>query len=74
VVNKKQRPFDPTEQPGPARVNMTVEELHDMLERFKKLFEDSSLAKYVKLAGIGGLVVAVIEFVRAAIDLYKHFK
>jgi hypothetical protein len=73
-VAKKHTTYDPTEKPGPARVNMTVDELHLMLERFKKLFEDSSLAKYIKWAGIGGLVLMVIELVRAGIDLYKHFK
>jgi len=38
-------------EPGPVRLNMTVVELHAMLDRFKKLFEDSTLAKYIILAG-----------------------
>jgi len=73
-VAKKHSSYDPTEKPGPARVNMTVDELHSMLERFKNLFEESKLAWYIKWAGIGGLVVTVVELVRAAIDVYRHFK
>ena len=73
----KPRGYIPTEQPEPARLNMTVEELHAMLERFKKFFEESRLAKYVILAGLGGIagiVLAVIEIVRVVIDLVKHYR
>ena len=34
------------------------------VERFKKLFEDSTLAKYIIMAGVSGLVVAIIEVLR----------
>jgi len=73
----KPRGYIPTEEPGPARLNMTVEELHAMLERFKKLFEDSALAKYIILAGLGGIagiVLAIIEIVRMVIELVKHYR
>jgi len=56
---------------------MTVEELHAMLERFKKLFEDSALAKYMILAGLGGIagtVLAIIELVRGVVELVKHYR
>jgi len=72
MAPKPPRGYIPTEEPGPARLNMTVEELHDMLERFKKLFEDSALAKFVILAGLGGIagiVLAIIEVVRVVIEL-----
>ncbi len=48
-----------------------------MLERFKKLFEDSALAKYIILAGLGGIagiVLAIIEIVRMVIELVKHYR
>jgi hypothetical protein len=35
----------------------------------RKIFEDSSLAKWVMLAGIGGLV----ELIRACVDIAKYF-
>lgn len=38
---------------------MTVDEMHSMLERFKKLFEDSSLAWWIKAAGAGGIAVLI---------------
>src|SRR5882762_2662886 len=73
----KPRGYIPTEEPGPLRLNMTVEELHAMLERFKKLFEDSALAKYMILAGLGGIagtVLAIIEIVRGVVELVKHYR
>jgi hypothetical protein len=75
----KKRGFDPTEGPpsGPARVNMTVDEMHSMLERFKKLFEDSSLACWIKLAGAGGIagmILVLIEIVRGIVELVKHYR
>jgi len=54
---------------------MTVDEMHSMLERFKSLFEDSKLAWYIKLAGIGGIagiILVVIELGRVAVELYRH--
>jgi hypothetical protein len=64
--------FQPTEEPPePARLTF------DEFAQFKKLFEDSPLSKYVKLAGIGGvagLVLVFIELVRVAAYLYQHFK
>lgn len=42
----------------PARLNI------DEIERVKKLFEDSTLAKYIIMAGVSGVVVGLIELVR----------
>ena len=42
------------------------------VERFKKMFEDSTLAKYIIAAGIGGGVVAVVEVLRAFIELIAY--
>jgi hypothetical protein len=44
------------------------------VERFKKMFEDSTLAKYIIMAGISGVVVGVIELARAVIDVISYFK
>ena len=44
-----------------------------MLERLKGLFEDSSLGKYIKLAGITGLILVLIETGRVIVELYRHF-
>jgi len=44
------------------------------VERFKKMFEDSSLAKYIIMAGVSGVVVALIELVRAIIDVVCYLK
>jgi hypothetical protein len=65
--------YEPTEQPGPARLNMTVDELHAMLQRFKSLFEDSTLATYIKMAGITGLILVLIEAGRVIVELYRHY-
>jgi hypothetical protein len=44
------------------------------VERFKKMFEDSTLAKYIIMAGIGGAVVGVIEVVRAVIQVVSYLR
>lgn len=64
MTEKKPKGYRPTEPPAPARLNMTVDEMHSMLERFKKLFEDSSLAKYIKWAGWFALLTFVLEGIR----------
>ena len=49
----------------------------EQAESFKKLFEDSTLAKWIKLAGIGGaagVVLVIIEIIRALAWLIGHFK
>ena len=66
-MTKKPHGYDPTETPEPARLNI------DEIERIKKLFEGSSLAKYIIMAGVTGLVLAVIEIVRVIVELYHHF-
>jgi hypothetical protein len=73
--------FDPTEAPGKARINMTVDEMHSMLEGFKSLFEDSTLAKYIRWAGVWaivgglcGIALVLIELVKAGVDIYLHFQ
>ena len=70
-MSPKPRAYRPTEPPEPARVNMTLDELHSMLERFKKLFEDSPLAKWIVLAGVGGLVELVHTLWLAARYMWK---
>lgn len=42
------------------------------VERFKKMFEDSTLAKYIIMAGISGVIIAIVEAIRAFIDLFKY--
>lgn len=44
------------------------------VERFKKMFEDSTLAKFIVMAGVSGVVVAAIEIVRAFIDLVWYLR
>jgi hypothetical protein len=44
------------------------------VERFKKMFEDSTLAKFIIAAGISGVVVAAVEVLRAFIDLVVYFR
>ena len=61
---KQPRGYRPTEPPEPARLSMTIEEMHSMLQGFKKLFEDSDLAKYIIWAGWGAVITAGLEIVR----------
>ena len=44
------------------------------VERFKKMFEDSTLAKYIIMAGVSGVVIAAVEVIRAFIDLVVYLK
>ena len=44
------------------------------VERFKKMFEDSTLAKYIVMAGISGVVIAAVEVVRAFIDFVTYLR
>jgi hypothetical protein len=58
------RGYNPSTEP--ARLNI------DEIERLKKLFEDSSLAKYIKWAGWGALVTAVLEALRIIWLAYRY--
>lgn len=76
MSNKPTGGYNPAPDP-----QMTVEQYQGLqnfffgqVERFKKMFEDSTLAKYIIMAGISGVVVGVIESVRALIDLIHYFK
>ncbi len=67
----KSRGYRPTEEPEPTRLTL------DEFAQFKKLFEDSKLAKYVVMAGLGGLagiLLALVEVVRLIIALVKHYQ
>jgi hypothetical protein len=44
------------------------------VERFKKMFEDSTLAKFIIMAGVSGVVIAVVEAARGIIDLVNYFR
>jgi len=44
------------------------------VERFKKMFEDSTLAKYIVMAGISGVVIATVEVVRLLVDLVNYLR
>ena len=66
MASSKPRGYRPTEEPGPARLNMTVDEMHSMLARLKELFEDSKLAKYVVWAGVFAVLTFGLELLRTA--------
>lgn len=44
------------------------------VERFKKMFEDSTLAKYIIMAGVSGVVIAAVEVIRAFVDLVSYLR
>jgi hypothetical protein len=52
---------------------MTVDELHSMLERFKKLFEDSTLAKYIVWAGLFAVLTFALEALHTAWLALRYF-
>lgn len=68
MTSKPTRGYRPTEPPQPPRLTL------DEFAQFKRMFEDSPLAKYVIMAGISGMVLMVIELVRVGAYLYQHFK
>ena len=67
------RGYRPTEEPGPPRLNMTVDEMHSMLARFKELFEDSKLAKYIILAGVFALLTFALELLHTVWLAARYF-
>jgi hypothetical protein len=67
-MSPKLERFTPMDPPEPQ---MTATQYHNQqdfffsqVERFKKMFEDSTLAKFIIMAGISGVVVAVVELLR----------
>lgn len=61
MATKTPRGYRPTEPPEPARLTL------DEFAQFKKLFEDSPLAFWIKAAGAGGIaaiLALLIEIVR----------
>jgi hypothetical protein len=69
-------PQPPKDEPqmSAAQYQSQQEFFFGQVERFKKLFEDSTLAKYIMMAGIGGVVIAVIEVVRAFIQVVCYLR
>ncbi len=57
-MSRKAGGFRPTEPPEPSRLTI------DEVERFKKMFEDSPLARYIRWAGWGALLTVVLELLR----------
>jgi hypothetical protein len=62
-----------------AEPQMTASQFQDQqvfffaqVERFKKMFEDSTLAKYIIMAGISGVVIASVEVIRGFVDLIAY--
>ncbi len=72
--NPQRRKFRPTLPPEPARISISLDELHGMLERFKAMFEESKLAKYIKWAGWGALATVGLELVRIIWLAYRHLR
>lgn len=62
----KPRGYSPTEKPE-APTRLTIDEFL----RVKKMFEDSPLAKWIVLAGIGGLVELIHTLWLAARYVWK---
>ena len=56
-ANRKGGGFNPT-QPPPVPL-MTIPQMQDMIVFFKQVFEDSSLAFWIKAAGAGGIAVLI---------------
>jgi len=63
---KQPRGYQPTQAPEPAKLNL------DEIERIKKMFEDSKLAKYIIMAGVTGVILATIEIGRVVADLVHY--
>jgi hypothetical protein len=70
--------YHPAPAPEPQMTVTQYQSLQDFffgqVERFKRMFESSTLAKYIVMAGISGVVVGVIEVARAIIDLIVYFR
>jgi hypothetical protein len=70
MTTKPTRAYRPTEPPEPTRLTL------DEFAQFKKLFEDSPLAIYIKVAAWGAGLTVVLEFVRMvwlALRYFGHF-
>ena len=72
--------FEP-ELPAPPETRMTPEQYQaqqdfffGQVERFKRMFEDSTLAKYIIMAGVTGMILAVIEVGRVLVELVVFFR
>lgn len=65
--NPPRRRFQPTEPPEPTRLTL------DEFVQFKKIFEDSSLATYIKMAGWGALVAVLLEVGRMLWLAYRYY-
>jgi hypothetical protein len=79
--NKPERGYVPPNPLPAEEPQMTASQYQNQqefffnqVERFKKMFEDSTLAKYIIMAGISGVVVAVIELARAFIQIARYLR
>ena len=66
--------FNPTPPPDPR---LTLEQMQEMILFFKQVFEDSSLAWWVKAAGLGGIlagIAGVAELAHLGWLAYVHFR
>jgi hypothetical protein len=55
--------------PSPEAARLNIDEI----ERLKNLFENSSLAKYIKWAGWGALAAVGLEMLRMIWLAYRYF-
>lgn len=61
-------------QMTPTQYQNQQEFFFAQVERFKKMFEDSTLAKYIIMAGVSGVVIAAVEVIRAFVDLVSYLR
>lgn len=54
----EQSSYTPAKVPSKSS-RLTLDEMKDVTEHFKKLFEDSSLAWWIRLAGLGAVAEAL---------------
>lgn len=64
-----ERGYAPREPPTSKPSKLTINEIGQV----KELFEDSKLAKYIKMAGITGVILASIEVGRLIVEAIRWF-
>jgi hypothetical protein len=45
----------------------------EQARKFKEMFEDSTLAKWIIAAGLSGIVIAVVAILQLCWSVYEHF-
>jgi hypothetical protein len=63
------RGYTPREPPTSKPSKLTIQEIGQV----KELFEDSKLAKYIKMAGITGVILASIEVGRLIVEAIRWY-